>query len=160
MAHGIGLADAWETHRMTGTILPIPASGRFRAVARLLSALVVTACGGDDATDVRTLTVSVEPSRALIVGVGESLDFGAVAHDSDGALVTGETQWASDPAIAEILPNGLATGVAAGVTTISATIQGFTGTAQLEVFVPEAVAAYEVGTSYLGRNGYVEYIPS
>ena len=144
---------------MRGTILAIRAGDRVRAAARLLGALALTACGGDDATDVRALAVSIEPSRALIVGVGESVDFGAVARDTDGTLVTGETRWASDPAIAEIGPNGVATGVAAGVTTISATIRGATGTAHLEVFVPDAVAAYEVGTSYLGRNGYVEYMP-
>lgn len=145
---------------MTGTILPIPAWDRARAAARLLAALVLTACGGGgEATGVRPLTVTIEPSRALIVGVGESLDFDAVARDASGALVSGEIQWSSDPAIAEILSNGLATSVAAGVTTISATVGGFTGTAQLEVFVPEAVASYEVGTSYFGRNGYVEYIP-
>ncbi len=157
--HGIGLADAHQIHRMTGTILPIPAAHRLRTAAKLLAALALTACSGDQVTVIQSLTVSIQPRRALIVGVGQSLDFDAVARDARGALVSGEVQWSSDAAIAEILSNGLATGVAAGVTTISATIEGFTGTAQLEVFVPEQVGTYEVGTSYFGRREYVEYIP-
>ncbi len=142
-----------ETHLRTW-------GGRAPATVALLVALASPACGGNGATEVRSLTVSVEPSSTLIAGVGGTVDFGAVARDDNGALVSGETTWlSSDLSVATVSSTGLAVGVASGIATITATVEGATGTARLEVYVPDAVSAYEVGTSYFGRNGYVQYVP-
>lgn len=129
------------------------------SAAALLLTGVVVACG-DDGADVRAWTVEVDPPAALIVGLGGSADFDASAKGENGAQATGAAEWSvADPSVASIQAAGVATGLAAGKTAVSAMFDGATGTAQLEVYVPQDVAVYEPGVSYLGRNGYVEYIP-
>lgn len=134
-----------------------------RATARrlsLLAACVVLACGEGSGTDVASISVSVQPTAALIVGVGRSADFDAVARDASGAPVSRTASWSvADPEVASVGVNGVITSLAPGKTTVSATIDGAKGTAQLEVYVPEDVAVYEPGVSYFGRDQYVEYIP-
>jgi hypothetical protein len=49
--------------------------------------------------------------------------------------------------------------VGAGTTSITAQVDGFTGSATLEVWVAPDVVAYDPGTSYFGRRSYVEYVP-
>lgn len=124
------------------------------------TATVMVSCGGDGGTAVGSLTVSVEPRQALIVGTGEVVRFSADVRDSSGRMVSASPIWSTaDPAVASIGANGLAVGATSGVTTVTASIDGAAGTAQLEVFVPERVAVFETGVSYFGRNDYVEYIP-
>ena len=127
----------------------------------VLSATILLACGGGDSpTGPQVATVDVVPDEALIVGVGDGVGFSAIARDANDLIVSGTPDWSVDnPAVASILPGGFATGIANGVTTVTATIGGVSGTAQLEVYVPDKVARYEPGQSYFGRNEYVEYIP-
>ena len=126
-----------------------------------LLACLLLACGGNSpVTGPQVATVDVVPDEALIVGVGDGAGFSAIARDANHMIVAGTPDWSVDnPAVASILPGGLATGIATGVTTVTATIGGVSGTARLEVFVPERITRYEPGQSYFGRNKYVEYIP-
>jgi uncharacterized protein YjdB len=82
-------------------------------------------------------SVSVVPATASI-GVRDTQVFTAVAKDSGGSVIPGATaaSWASaTPGIASIdASSGVATGVAlGGPVTITATLSGFSGTAQLTV---------------------------
>jgi hypothetical protein len=135
---------------------------RLRRYLIALACVGVLACG-DSGTDVGSVTVTIEPLAGLAVGVGGRYDFLAVATDESGSLVTlavREITWSiASSAIATIDQNGLATGVSAGVTTVTASVGGASGTAQLEVYVPDLTSSFEVGTSYFGRNEYIEYIP-
>jgi uncharacterized protein YjdB len=80
-------------------------------------------------------SIAVAPATASI-GVGSPEQFTATATYSDGstAVVTSTATWASSSAgVATINAAGLATAVAAGTTTITATVSGVSGTAALAV---------------------------
>ena len=82
-------------------------------------------------------TVTVNPSSASIEE-GETRRFSATAHTSDNSELTGKTfTWSSsDETVATISVTGLARGLDAGSTTISATVDGVSGTATLRVTEP------------------------
>jgi DNA/RNA endonuclease G (NUC1) len=95
--------------------------------------LCATAPAQDAPPDVVSVTVS--PASASI-NVGSSRSFSASALDSDGlpAIGVAYTWTSSNPAVASVSPAGLATGLAAGDTTISATApNGVAGSASLHV---------------------------
>ena len=80
-------------------------------------------------------SLAVTPTTASI-GIQGTQAFQAVVTLSDGTTqdVTATATWASNkPAVATIASGGLATGVSAGTTTISAAAAGFTGDAALTV---------------------------
>jgi trimeric autotransporter adhesin len=80
-------------------------------------------------------SIAVTPTTASI-GIQGTQAFQAVVTLSDGTTqdVTATATWASSkPAAATIANGGLATGVSAGTTTISAEAAGFTGDANLTV---------------------------
>ena len=83
-----------------------------------------------------TLTsITVSPSTASIV-VGSNQSFTALGNFSDGSSldITRQVTWDSaTPSVAIISSVGSAQGVAAGTTTISASVGGVTGTATLTV---------------------------
>lgn len=119
----------------------------------------MAACG-ESATELQVTKVFVTPEQTLIVGVGDGAQFSAFAHDAAGNTVTPPAEWSvANPEIAEISDRGFATGRANGVTTVTATIGGVSGTATLEVYVPRVITDYEPGQHYYGRRDYVEYIP-
>jgi hypothetical protein len=105
-------------------------------------------------------TVSVTPASATI-GVGETQQFTATGHYSDGSTSDiasdSDVSWASsDTTVATIDPNGLATGVGEGKANITATYEGITSdpvaltisttSPELEsITVTPADAAIEVG---------------
>ena len=70
------------------------------------------------------------------IEVGTSQTFQAVARRGDGSTVTGlSPAWSSDdPSIATVSADGSVTGVSVGTATISATIQGVTGSAPAVVW--------------------------
>jgi hypothetical protein len=77
------------------------------------------------------------------VTVGDSQQFIATARFNNGSSqdVTALAAWTtSDPSIANITTDGLATGAAAGVTTIQALYGGFSGSTTLSVTVPSLVS--------------------
>lgn len=134
---------------------------RGRAVA-LVVWLAAAACGGGDGgTAADAITVRVSPAAALAVGVGDTVSFTAEVTDAAGARVTSAVvTWQSgNGAVATVDARGRAVAVAAGTTTVTATSSGTSGWASLEVWVPAKVSAYQPGTSYIGRQSYVEYIP-
>ena len=126
----------------------------------VFGALLLAACGGDNVTEPQVAEVIVVPEVALIVGEGGGARFSAFAHDASGNTITAAAEWSVDkPGVAEISDRGFATGRANGVTTVTATIGGVSGTAKLEVYVPRVITDYEPGQHYYGRRDYVEYIP-
>jgi VCBS repeat-containing protein len=83
-------------------------------------------------------SVLVQPANALILAT-QTQPFSAIGVLGNGSSLnlTGQVTWASsDPAIATIGSSGVATGVAAGTVTISATNTGITGAALLTVGQP------------------------
>jgi hypothetical protein len=86
-------------------------------------------------TDVILAAIEVTPSISMIAD-GTTLQFVATGLFTDGTnqpLISGVAWVSSAPAVASISPTGLATAVAPGTTTISATFQGVTGNATLTV---------------------------
>ena len=133
-----------------------PSRDRRCAAALLLAAIPLLACDGAP----RVVEVVVTPDEALIVGEGVGARFSAFAHDADGNAITGGAEWSvAHPGVAGISERGFAVGRANGVTTVTATIGGVSGTAKLEVYLPPVVTRYEPGRSYFGRRDYVEYVP-
>ncbi|MBI5548788.1 MAG: Ig-like domain-containing protein [Deltaproteobacteria bacterium] len=90
--------------------------------------------------------ITVTPPNPSI-GAIFTQQFAAVGSYSDGTdrNITGEVTWGSSaPAIATISSTGLATAVAAGSTTISATLEGETGATTLTVTTGPAVDSIEL----------------
>ena len=116
-----------------------------------VSAVTLAACGGGGTglvgisggtTDGLVTTVDniqVTPSSPILFGLGATQPFTAVAKDADGTRVLGKTfTWASsDTNVATIdASSGIATAVANGSTSITATTDGVSGTASLTVQAP------------------------
>jgi hypothetical protein len=121
--------------------------------------LLLLACG--DAGPSRIVSLSIAPTRTLAVGVGSTVVFGVTARDGSGSRVPASnlTWTTGDASVAAVDQRGAATAVGQGTTIITARVDGVEASASLEVWIPPAVATYEPGTSYVGRRGYVEYIP-
>ena len=98
--------------------------------------------------------VTVSPSSPSIEK-GETQQFTASAYDSDNEIISGKTfDWSSsNPSAATISASGLATGVGAGSTTITASVDGKSGTATLTVTEPPPMLRSRTGTIN-GRNNY------
>ncbi len=78
---------------------------------------------------VAVVSIAVLPTTPL-VEAGFKVQLTAIASSSDGTTqdVTGQVTWATgSSAVATVAPGGLATGVAAGSTGVSATLGGVTG---------------------------------
>lgn len=129
-----------------------------------LAALVLfPSCGGGDGggTSPSVVSVRLEPRFALVVGAGDTARFAATVLDAAGGRVSGAPlAWSTaNPGVATVDGQGLVRAVATGTTIVTATSGDASGTASVEVWVPQAVSAYTPGTSYFGRKSYVEYIP-
>lgn len=110
---------------------------RNRPAVAALAALFAACSGGDGPTDPPPPTVSsvtVSPATHTL-DMGATVQFTATAKDASGATVSGQTvTWSSSStAVASISTSGLATGVAAGSTAITATVGGVAGSAVLTV---------------------------
>ncbi|MBE0617537.1 MAG: Ig-like domain-containing protein, partial [Proteobacteria bacterium] len=130
----------------------------------LALALCAAGCGGGSdggSTGPEVVSVKVEPAAALAVAVGDTVRFTVKVADEAGRQVTGSSvTWrSSDAAVATVDAEGRAVSVATGTATVTATSSGVSGTASLEVWAPATVTVYQPGTSYFGRQSYVEYIP-
>jgi hypothetical protein len=120
----------------------------------------VGTCG--EATAPEIFGVDVQPEVGLAVGIGGTVHFYVTTVDRVGhpQYYQGAADWSTgDARVATVDGRGVATGIAEGWTTVTATIAGVSATASLEVYVPERVAEYVPGVSYFGRKGYIEYIP-
>jgi len=132
-----------------------------RVLPRLLIligiALPIAGC-----TNPLAVSVSVSPTSQS-VAVGQTAQFTALGvyghgsnHPSSSQDITDSVTWTSSvPAVATISATGVATGVSVGSTTITASINGFTG-------VVSATALLTVSGSSGGGGGplSIEIIPS
>lgn len=126
-------------------------------------------CGGASKTTIdltvksgspTVTSVSVTPSPASLE-TGDSQQFTGTAKYSDGstANVTSTATWkSSNTSVATIDSSGLATALASGMTTISATFSGVTGSAPLTVSVASAdavnITTFHVATNRSGLNSH------
>jgi uncharacterized protein YjdB len=96
----------------------------------LLTALLLQACGGGSSSSSTVTSITLSPTSGS-VSVNGSQTFTATALDSNGQTVTNQTfTWASsNTGVATITAAGVATGVAAGSTQITASDAGVTSTA-------------------------------
>ena len=110
-------------------------------LALILSALAA-ACGSSDSTSARLLEIQVTPASST-VSIGGAQQFSATGRYSDGASkdLVGSVTWTSlNSAVATITSGGLATGKAAGSSSIVATASSITGSATLTVTGPVLVS--------------------
>jgi hypothetical protein len=111
---------------------------RHRLAGALSVALLVLLSACSDSTDPVTplpvATVAVSPATTGIV-VGQTVALTAVAKNADGGVVSGRAvQWASSNAsVATVSASGVVTAVAEGAATVSATVAGKVGQAQVAV---------------------------
>lgn len=113
--------------------------GRSRRAARLglfLLSAALTGCGSDSTgTSAFAISSVVVAAPRSTVGVGKTVQLSAVALNRSGVPVPGATYvWTSSNAsVATVSQQGLVTGVALGVTTITATSGTVAGTLELSV---------------------------
>lgn len=147
--------------RMNSELSALGPGRRIRSLILLLAIVLPGGCGGDSVAPTQATEVALVPQTALLIGVGEVVRFAASPRDSGGDPISGaEVTWSvSDGSVADVDGNGLLTARGSGTVTVTAASGSASGTAHVEVFVPEEVSEYVVGGSYTGRRGYVEYIP-
>ena len=131
--------------------------------AGFVSALAVVGMltGCDATTDVEVLRLEVEPAAGLVAGLGETTRFLVVARGVGGVEVSADgAEWSSDrPSVAVVDSRGVVTGIGEGEAELTVRLQGLEASASVEVYVPPTITEYRPGISYLGRRGYVEYVP-
>jgi hypothetical protein len=112
------------------------------------------ACGGDPAKpDVPPVVTVSSTTSAVTLSSGTALQLAVRYTDKRGAAVQGAAvSWSSgDPSIATVTPTGLVSGVVAGPVTITATVEGTTGSLALSV-VPGVPAKLTVITAAAGAS--------
>ena len=116
------------------------------------------ACESPSSVDVRQVRVS--PEVALVLP-GETQIFAAEAFGNGGVTASSAgVQWTTtDPSVATIGNGGTLQAVREGTTMVVARLADQADTAHVEVYDPPDFGPLEPGISYLGRRGYVEYIP-
>ncbi len=108
----------------------------------LVVAAFVTGCGSSEPTKpsvtVTSVNVTVSTSQLEVAGTQAAT---AEVRDQNNALVTGKsvTWLSSAPGVATVSAEGLITAVAPGATTITATVEGKSGTASIIVVAPKVV---------------------
>jgi uncharacterized protein YjdB len=104
------------------------------------SAVIVAAVEGREAT--ATVTVQTVPAARVVVtpdqstiGVTGTIRLAPVVTDAAGNVLGGRTATftSSAPGVAQVSPDGTVTGLAAGVATITAAVEGVSGTATVRV---------------------------
>ncbi len=132
-----GKTFAW-TSTNTGVATIDAASGLATAVAEGMTTIRASTDGVSGTAsltvELAVATVTVAPGSATI-RARNSVQLVATPKDAGGSEITGRTvDWSSsDIAVVTVSPTGLATGVAQGEATITATVEGHSGDAQLTV---------------------------
>ncbi|MDE3258186.1 MAG: Ig-like domain-containing protein [Gemmatimonadota bacterium] len=156
-----GKTFAWSSSNVS--VATIDSSGLATAVDAGSTTITATVDGKSGAATLSVTepppvvaSVTVSPSSASIEEE-ETQQFSATAHDADDAEISGKTfTWSSSmTSVATVSPSSgsatTATGVDAGSTTITATVDGKSGTASLTV--TDAAPRSRTGT-ISGRNNY------
>ena len=125
----------------------------------LLPLVAVAASCSSDSSTFRTVTGSTEVATVLVTPSSASVDIGgsvtlqATAYASDGTVIAGKTMnWSSSlNSVATVSAAGAVTGVAAGGATITASVDGKSGTATVTV-VPVSAS-----TGTITINGALRY---
>src|SRR5205823_2108550 len=115
-------------------------AGPYHVAATQSSGGTLTDTAAVTITTIPVASVTVSPTTAS-VPVGATRQFTAVTKDSAGNMLTGRTvTWASsNTAVAVVSGSGLATGMAGGPATITATSEGQSGTAALTIAAASCV---------------------
>jgi hypothetical protein len=113
------------------------------ALLPVVTLAITIACGGDSSGPPAVATVDV--SIAGDVVVGQTVQLTATPRDANGNALTSRTvAWStSNASIATVSNTGLVAGVSSGSATITATVDGKTGTRTLNV-IPPPVATVTV----------------
>jgi hypothetical protein len=122
----------------------------------LIFTMVLVACPQPTSNTVASVTIS--PPQAVLL-VGGTRQFTSQALNANGAVVAGAMLVfsSSNPAVATVDANGLATGIALGQSTITATLQNSNISASSVVAVQSNTATVATWstmvTEYRGQNG-------
>ncbi|GFO53370.1 hypothetical protein GMSM_03770 [Geomonas sp. Red276] len=111
-------------------------------VALLLASVLLFGCSGSGGQTVSLTEVRVTPASPTLAP-GTTTTFRATSVYSNGNMVddTSLATWSSsNPAVATVNANGVATAISAGTTTISATRSGVTGTTILTVAAIQSIS--------------------
>ena len=130
-----------------------PLGVRLPLAATLIGGLALSACDGT--TDPPPVaSVVVTPGATTLLSLGETVQLTASARDASGNAVSGKsfTWTSSDQAIATVSGTGLVTAVTNGSVTITATADGFNGTATVLVDQVGAQLAFTVEPPTLAES--------
>ncbi len=132
-----GRAVTWSTSN--AAVATVTNAGAVTGVAQGSARITATAEGRSGFADVTVTTVpvasvTIAPSTATLQPAG-TVQLTATARDVSGNAITGRTfTWTSSAqGVATVSSQGLVTGVSAGTSTITATTDGVSGTAQINV---------------------------
>ena len=135
--HAVAGAEfSWESS--DAAVATVDAGGLVTAVAEGVATITASAGEASGSAVVPVMqpvaSVQVSPS-AETIGLGSTLQLTAEAFDENGHAVAGaEFSWeSSDAAVATVDAGGLVTGVAVGTATITASVGGAQGTAEITV---------------------------
>jgi hypothetical protein len=109
---------------------------RLRPLVAALAATSLVGCSGDSSpTTLTVASVIVSPETATLPALGATVQLSAQVTDAAGAVVTGRpVGWASaDAGVASVDASGLVTGVTVGSTVITASVDGVSGSATVDV---------------------------
>jgi hypothetical protein len=123
--------------------------------ALLIAAALLAGCGDDTQPTIELTSMALTPNT-IIVATGKSTRIIAELVASNGQRfdVSNSATWASaDPSIATAASGGLITGVAPGMTTVSAARDGQTGSAMVMVLAHDIASIKVTPMSAMIPNG-------
>ena len=148
-----GRPPVWTTSN--AAIVQVSAAGMVTALAPG-EATVRAGVDGTIATAVITVatvpvaTVEIFPSEPVVILAGEAAFLTAVARGADRGVLSGRpVQWSSaNEAVATVSAAGVVTGVSAGTTSVTATVEGKTAQVPVIIRIPGQDAAAPEITSF------------
>ena len=153
-----GTAVAWTSSQ--ATVATVDAGGLVTAVGNGTAAITATAgsaSGTATVTVAQTVTALTVSPEAGVVAIGDTVRLSAAALDANGhAVPEPELAWSSsDPQVATVDDEGLVSGIAAGMTTITAASDASEGSSDISVLNPdrEALVAFHEATR---GSGWIE----
>jgi trimeric autotransporter adhesin len=156
-------AVVWSSSN-TG-VATVDATGAVTAVGVGTATITGTAEGKSDAatitvTQASVATVAVTPNPVSLT-VGQSSQLTATPRDANGNTVPGRSvSWSSaNTAIATVSDSGVMKAIAAGTTTVTATVDGKSGSAAVTVTnVPVASVAVQPQNANLAQGSSVQFV--